>query len=268
MAKFQLNAASGGINRQRVKGGPKPDNLYDILNGYVDASGAVMSRPGTTQEHVLPAGTVGLCAFNGKLYVFSDSPKAVPDGVVCETLRHPNNAALTLARIHFAAPMMGSLYVAAEWSNGDVYHYWTQGARAWQANAIYSAGGMVTSTTPNGFTYEPRRAAAAGPVWQAGVERAVGDRVEPSVFNGYEYVVVEVAGTPARSGQAEPAWPTTPGAAIVEEADVAPPTPPGQSQPPPAVPPGYENPGGSRPSGGGGGGGKGMEPGDVQQVIR
>ena len=253
MATFQLNAASGGINRQRVKGGPKPDNLYDIVNGYVDDSGAVVSRPGVVQQHALPAGTIGMCAFAGALVVFSDSPKTVPDGVVCEVLRHPNSASLSLRRIHFAAPMMGSLYVVAEWSNGEVYHYWSQGAPAWRPNSIYAAGQVVSSVVANGFTYEPHRIAAAGPVWQPGVERNVGDTVEPTVFNGYEYVVVSIIGTPARSGQVEPAWPTTPGAAVIEEADVVPMTSPPQTQPPPTVPPGYENPGGSRPGGGGGG---------------
>ena len=247
MAKFQLNAASGGINRQRVKGGPKPDNLYDILNGHVDASGAVLSRPGTRHVHSLPAGTVGICAFGGKLYVFSDRPRAVPDGVACEVLRHPNTASLQLRHIHFAAPMMGALYVVAEWSNGEVYHYWSRGAQAWKPNAVYSAGQTASAVVANGFTYEPHRVAAPGPIWQAGVERKVGDTVEPSVFNGYEYVVVEAIGTPARSGTAEPAWPTSPGAAVIEEADVAPTTSGEQAQPPPVIPPGYDNPGGSRP---------------------
>lgn len=274
MARFQLNAASGGINRQRVKGGPKPDNLYDILNGYVDASGAVLSRPGTQLAYSLPAGTIGVCAFDGKLVVFSREPKTgLPPGVVCEVLTHPDDegrdpgqSPVELKQIHYAGPFLGYLYVTAEFEDGGVYDYWLESAETWAANTHYGPGQSVQPLTPNGYTYRANRMGTPGPVWAAGVERKVGDVVEPTVANGYEYVCIEAIGSPPRSGQAEPKWPTQDGEVVIEEADVtlAPPT---QQQPPSTpVPPRYSNPGGSTPGGGGGGN---WERGDMpNQVIQ
>ena len=52
----------------------------------------------------------------------------------------------------------------------------------------------------------------AAPAWTASTAYAVGDRVEPSVANGLIYECT-VAGT---SGTAEPTWPTTEGATVVD----------------------------------------------------
>lgn len=257
MARFQLNAASGGINRQRVKGGPKPDNLYDILNGYVDASGAVLSRPGTSEHRRLPPGTVGMCAFDGGLVVFSHRViTGLPPGVICEVLTHPddeqddpsNPAPIALRTIHYAGPFLGSLYVTAEFEDGQVFDYWLQAADTWQADTVYGLQQQVQPSVPNGYTYRAARLGAPGVLWAAGVERKVGDVVEPTVPNGFEYVCVEAIGSPPRSGQTEPEWPTRAGDVAIEEADVAPGTPPPQTPPPAVTPPRYGNPGGSRPS--------------------
>ncbi len=243
-----LNALKAGISRLRTKGGPDPETLYDLVNGYVTQAGTVESRPGTVSHAVLPAETKGLCAFKGRLHVFSDSPKAMPPGVVCEVLRHPDDPALVLERIHFAAPMMGALYVVAEWENSDVYHYWLQMAATWQPETVYQATSTVQPTSPNGFTYRPHRTGEPGTLWAPGAERAVGDVIEPTTFNGFEYVVVEAIGSPARSGDVEPTWSTVPGAAVVEQSDVKPGSGDGTQAPPSAgTPPRYGNPGGSRP---------------------
>lgn len=254
MAMFQLNAASGGINRQRIKGGPKPDNLYDILNGYVDDSGAVVSRPGVVQQHDLPAGTIGMCAFAGGLVVFSHVVVgAAPAGVTVEVLPHPLDVNdVPLREIHYAGPFLGSLYVTAEFEDGVVCDYWLETAETWQANRNYLPDALVQPTTPNGYAYRASRTGSPGVVWAAGVERAVGDVVEPRVFNGFEYVCIEAEGSPPRSGATEPNWPAAAGAIMIEEADVDLAPPSSQQQPPgSAVPPRYTNPGGSVPSGGG-----------------
>ncbi len=61
-----LNAAKGGINRLRVKGGADPSTLYDLVNGYVDQAGVLCSRPGTENTVVLPGGaTKGMCDQRG-----------------------------------------------------------------------------------------------------------------------------------------------------------------------------------------------------------
>ena len=281
MALYQLNAASGGINRQRIKGGPKPDNLYDILNGYVDASGAVQSRPGTAEVFALPPGTKGLCVFQGGFVAFSHKVvEGMPAGVTLQVLAHPGGddepdpdeppvdddepepvVDIPIKEIHYAGPFLGALYVTAEFVDGVVRDYWLQTADAWQADTAYMPGQLVRPTTPNGLVYRPRRVGAAGEVWAPNVERKLGDVVEPTVFNGYEYVVVDAVGQPPRSGATEPQWATKEGAATIEQADVALGGGGQQQTPGTSVPPRYGNPGGSAPRDGG--------PGDVaNQVIQ
>ena len=45
-----LNALKAGISRLRTKGGPDPETLYDLVNGYVTQAGTVESRPGTVSR--------------------------------------------------------------------------------------------------------------------------------------------------------------------------------------------------------------------------
>lgn len=268
MARFQLNAASGGINRQRTKGGPKPDNLYDILNGYVDASGGVVSRPGTVEAFNLPEGTKGLCVFNGGFVVFSHKVvDGLPDGVSLQVLAHPGVESededppvdddepiveIPIREIHYAGPFLGALYVTAEFEDGAIADYWLQQAETWQANTVYMPTQLVQPVDPNGLVYKPTRVGEPKAIWAPNVERKVGDVVEPTTFNGYEYVVITADGIPPRSGSVEPDWATKEGAVTIEEADVTPGTDKGQQNPGTTVPPRYDNPGGSTPRAGGG----------------
>lgn len=253
-----LNAASAGISRLREKGGARPDTLFDLVNGYVDAAAAISSRPGTEADYQLPPGTIGMCAFNGGLVAFSHEIVGdMPDGVICEVLTNPEAPDVPLAKIHFAGPFLGYLYVTAEFEDGSVHDYWLSRAEPWQADTVYRLGQGVQPTTPNGFTYRAHRLGDPGPAWAPNVERAVDDVVEPTEPNGFEYVVVEAYGAPPRSGATEPAWPTTEGALVIEEADVAltpPPTGGGGNQPPPDVTDRY------------GSGGRGNDPRNPQEI--
>lgn len=235
-----LNAATAGISRLRSKGGARPETLYDLVNGFVDASGAISSRPGTVIDYQLPAGTIGMCAFDGGLVVFSNQVVAdMPDGVLCEVLTHPQNPDSPLVRIHFAGPFLGSLYVTAEFADGLVFDFWLTSAATWEPVHVYRLGESVQPTEPNGYSYRANRLGDPGPAWAPGVERTVGDVVEPTTPNGFEYVVIEAYGMPPRSGNTEPAWPTAAGASVTEEADLTPKPPAGGggggSRPPPDV---------------------------------
>lgn len=249
-----LNALKGGISRLRTKGGADPSTLYDLVNGWVTQAGTSESRPGTENDAVLPAGTRGLRAFDGKLLVFSDSMKTVPPDYRCDILIHPTNDAATLRYIHFAAPFLGYPYVVAEWSDGAVFHYWLQDAERWQALTNYSLNAAILPTVDNGFAYAAERLSSPGQIWAAGAPRAVGDRVEPTVPNGFEYVAIEVYGDNPASGTVEPAWPTVAGATVNEDVDGSTVTPAPAAGNPSTTPPQevidrYANPGGSRPGG-------------------
>lgn len=222
MSMYALTSAKGGINRLRTKGGASPENLYDLLNGYVDSSGVIQSRPGLQQVVMLPPGTRGLCAYSGRLVVFSHQPVTIPassPGVDVEILVNPNDSSQPLKEIHFAAPYMGFLYVAAEFANGDVFHYWLQRVSTWQAGATHTFNELVQPTVPTGYAYRANRIGAAYPVWKPGVARSIGDRIEPTVANSYYYEATNVIGASPRSGDTEPQWPQASGATIYEDTD-------------------------------------------------
>ena len=240
-----------GITRLRVKGGASADSLYALDNAYVSAARTVVPRQGSAIHARLPQGTMGLALFNGVFQVFADHRiEGIPDGFNLNVLRHPDDEDAELVRIWKAEPLMNSLYVVAEWSDDPdrAFHYWMQPAPTWQPNTVYNVSDRVSPSIHSGFTYTPQRLGEPGTLWAPGVERAVGDVIEPTTFNGYAYVVVEAIGIPPRSGSVEPTWATTPGAAVIEQTDVAPKPGAPQAPPPPSgPPPGYRNPGGSMP---------------------
>jgi hypothetical protein len=250
MATFVLTAIKGGIDRQRVVGSPSPDTLYEFTNGYRDPDGVLRARPGSVSTHDLPAGaTKGLTVFRDAFVVYSHEPQVVPDGVTCEVLLHPTSPSLPLHRIHFAAPFLQYLYVAAEFVGGDVFHYWLQRADAWTAETAYCLGDLVTPAIPNGMVYIAERVGTPNPLWVANAVRAIGDRVEPTTADCNYYEVVDTVGDTPRSGPTEPDWNTDAGAYTYEDvSSAAPTTPPtagpGTGEPNPDPDDRYTNPGG------------------------
>lgn len=217
-----LRALEGGITRLRNKGGASASWLYDLVNGYVRQDGSIASRPGTDDEIILEPGTKGLTAANGELVVFASAPTATPAGVRCEVLRHPTDPTQPLLEIHFAGPFLGDsrgamLYVAAEFANGDVFHYWQRTAGAsWGANTVFAQGAMVSPTAPNGLMYMATRLGGTGQKWAPKVDRVLGDKVEPTTANGFTYEAVDMSGNPTTGGSTEPAWIAADGAEVIE----------------------------------------------------
>ncbi len=236
-----LNTVKGGINRLRTKGGADPSSLFDLVNGYVDYDGVSRSRPGTENTVTLPTGaTKGMCAYDGKLIVFSHVPQDIPFSnpvTECEVLKHPSTPDLPLKDIHFAGPFLGFLYVAAEFVNGDVYHYWLQRGTTWAPGQVYLPGSLVIPTDPNGIAYQLDSGTVTYPVWVRNIARAIGDKVVPTTDNGYFYTVTDAFGPAPRSGATEPSWPTSAGATIFEDSDVAVPTPVPAENPGTTLPP-------------------------------
>ena len=213
MKAIALSAIKQGIQRLREKGSPDPSSLYDLRDGYVTIDGSAVQRPGTELAYSLPAGTLGLCAHDGDLVVFSTSPKACPTGTRCEVLTHPFFPSQGLTYIHYAAPFLGYLYVAAEFENGDVYHYWLQAANEWEASTTYQEGQIIVPSTPNGLGYKAHRVLPKYPTWIPGMEVVLGTKVEPTTANGYYYEATatsEAAGVGTPGGSPNPNPPGDP----------------------------------------------------------
>lgn len=219
MRPYPLTVLKGGINRLKVKGGANSNNLYDLTNAYITQAGTVVPREGTIRNATLNGSTVGLAAFQGQLNVFATSLVTVPTGYVCNLLIHPTNPAATLTKIWFAKPFMGFLYVVAQFSTGDVFHYWLQSNGSWAANTVYKNGNIVTPDTPNGLAYQATRNMPANSTWTAQSVITAGTVIEPTEYTGYAYRAVAVEGTTPHTGSTEPTWPTTIGGIVQEFGD-------------------------------------------------
>ena len=216
----QLSTSNAGMTRLRSKGNAAPNTLYDCLNAYITLSGTIKPRPGTQTDITLPTNTKGLVSHKCRLYVFSHIPQVTsnPDKYVVATLRHPVDPTLPIQQIHFAAPFMGFLYVAAEFTDGNTWHFWLEELDDWSPNTDYKIGDRVFPLTENGYAYQATRPGSPNEAWAANVSRAVNDVVEPTIYNGFKYTVVAVTGDSPQSGTTEPDWPTESGSQVIEYA--------------------------------------------------
>lgn len=214
-----LTTVNGGITRLRTKGGAPQSSLYDLLNGYVTAAKTVKVRPGTSRTASLNSATKGLMSFDGELHVFAITEVEVPAGFVLHVITHPTDPTVEIDTINFAKPFMGFPYVVATFADGVTQHFWLQSGDTWQADTIYKAGDIVVPTVPEGLSFQASRATPANLAWAPNVQRAIGDVIEPTVYNDFFYTVVDTQGTNPRSGTTEPEWPTSDGAQIFEDAE-------------------------------------------------
>ncbi len=222
MRTLSFTAQKGGINRQRIKGGARADVLYDLLNGYVTGSQTVVQRDGTLRDTTLPSTTRGLAAFEDVLHTFSHQLELyTPVGYLANVLAHPTDDEATIAKIHFAEPFMGALYVVAEWSDGGIYHYWLASSGEWAADTVYKEGDVVTPTVENGLLYKATANNPDAPTqtWQPLKNYVVGDKVLPTTYNGYYFEVTATQGDVPISGAVEPTWNATEGAETTESVD-------------------------------------------------
>lgn len=215
-----LSTANAGMTRLRSKGNAAPGTLYDLLNGYITLAGTIRPRPGTQTDITLPADTKGMVAHKCLIYVFKHEPDVTsnPSKYIVATIRHPTDPTVKLLQIHFAAPFMGFLYVAAEFEDGNLWHYWLEELDPWSPNTDYKIGDRVFASVENGYAYKATRPGSPNVAWAAGIPRTVGDVIEPTVYNGFEYEAVATTGANPASGDIEPIWPEESGAQIIEYA--------------------------------------------------
>ena len=163
----------------------KPNILRILQNAYVTTGKTIKKRPCLQSVATLEAGTIGLKSFKGKLQTFyGDGAPIVHANPLFQANKVPHwTTGAAPTKIHYADQYNALLYVVAEFA-GTVYrHYYLDDPGVWVTATAY----------------------------------AVGVFRRPTVKNGYRYKVTAVVGT-GTTGGAEPVWPTTIGATIVDNA--------------------------------------------------
>lgn len=223
-----------------------PNQVYLIFTGAFNLVGATMTYnvggvPQVFALDILHQTTqLGL----GSGYTVFKLGTATPDGHsgggwnVPFTFGLPtiSTVVVPIKEIHFAAPYLGGIYVAASFvitnptilaQFGDTYHFWIQSSaggdnsNAWQASTDYSIGDVVIPTTANGLTYIASRRYPPNPLWQASTLEAVNNIVEPTTPNNFQYTATAVLGANPSTGTTEPTWPTADGAVVKENSSLA-----------------------------------------------
>lgn len=214
---YPLGEQVDGMNVLRTKGGASPRALQLLKNGWITSKRTIQARPGADKELTFPTGTVGVFGHRGKFHTFSAAATAAPSDarVVVNILRHPTGGAATLTIIHSVFAFLNRIYVAAEFSDGIKKHYWLDEPGAWLANEALAVGDRAQPTVPNGYYYVVKKTDAT-PAWSANKNVVIGEYVQPTTPNGFKYRLTATAGATPRTGAAEPTWPKTAGATVTE----------------------------------------------------
>ena len=161
----------GGLDTRRMNVTATPGTLIEIKNAHITRGGEIEKRPAFVELATLPAGTIGLAASGGQIYVFGSAapatitfPTGTPSNINYVQLLHPSGEALTdVLTVEF---YNGQLYAAAQFSDGRIFHYfngtritdWFDGrARATIEINAGSAGGVsaTASFTVSSGTQNP-----------------------------------------------------------------------------------------------------------------
>jgi hypothetical protein len=218
---YPITVLKGGINRLRIKGGAAADSLYDLQNAWITNAGSIVPREGTVRTATLDSSTVGLAAANGQFNIFSSafSTATLPAGYVLNVLSDPNNTSASPVKIWFAKPFMGFPYVVAQFSNGDIFHYWLQNNGTWTSSTDYTSASIVLPPVLNGIAYQGIRDFPVQPLWTPETIITSGSYVEPNTSTGFAYQAVATTGSPVHTGAIEPVWPTIAGGIVQEFGD-------------------------------------------------
>ena len=214
-----------GIDRNRNQSPPRDGTLYDLVNAYLTPGHTLKRRNGFTKQQALAS--FGLTSYGGKLHTFYSGADPGSNALLTtHKLVCPDGSASALVKVHYAAPLLGYLYVVAEFANGNVSHYYLDNggvtAPTWAATTQHQYGDMVSPTVANGFRYWVQSVLAAA-AWQPGEAVAVNTLVQPTAPNGYVYKCTAVNGPPGFAnfvtGSTEPVWPLAVGATVIEDVE-------------------------------------------------
>lgn len=184
MPRVAFDNFGGGLDRRNNASMSAANVLYVLNNAYVTTGKKIKKRPCLTRIATLEAGTVGLRAQGGLLNTFYGPGATITHAnslFKANRVQKAADPALTVTKAHYGENFNGYLYCCVEYSDGTTKHHYLDDPGAWAAATAY----------------------------------AVGTFRRPIAANGFRYEVTAIAGT-GTSGGAEPAWPTTLGATVID----------------------------------------------------
>lgn len=119
----------GGLDRRLPINVQEASRLWTLKNAYITTGKKIRKRPAMKVISMELAGSEGLEAINGQLYVFKEVGSSFVNhtagGVSINgiTLDHPPSAPSTLTGVSYADMFNGFMYVVAEYSDVSFHHY-------------------------------------------------------------------------------------------------------------------------------------------------
>lgn len=130
MTTISFDQFGTGLDHRKSSSVADADRLRELTNAYITTGNVIRKRPGLPKIALLEAGTKGLVSGNGKLNTFYDfgSPVTHADTrFLANPLEHSIGlpyAGGVLTKIHYGDVFLGFLYVAAEYADGSIFHYY------------------------------------------------------------------------------------------------------------------------------------------------
>lgn len=196
MGAITFSDFSSGLDLRKGASVSDASRLRVLNNCYVTTGKTIRKRPGLTYVTTLETGTKGLRAAGGKLNTFhaTGTVTHADTRFVANKIAHPTDAAMEVARIHYADVFNGFLYVAAEYNNGNVFHHYIDDASAltaWAATTALTLGVFRRPTVSNGYRYEVTTAGTTDgtePTWPTTIGGTVTDGTVVFTCRGTEIV--------------------------------------------------------------------------------
>jgi hypothetical protein len=126
-----------GVDRRKKRVSGQPGSLWVGKNVHLTRGGEIESRKAFVPTFSLPAGTFGLHALAGELYVFGSIPDpGMPAGIIYQQLVH-SDGSTPMSKLLKAENFDGFIYAIAEFADGNVFHYYNgQRVTAWDGIAV------------------------------------------------------------------------------------------------------------------------------------
>jgi len=125
MAYVLIEDFKAGLDRRKMLETSTAGTLYVCENAHITRGGEIEKRKAFVAKYELPEGdTFGLATASGQIYVFGheSEPAGLPVGVVYQRLEHPDGE--PMQRILSYDVFDGKLYVAAQFADGSIFHYY------------------------------------------------------------------------------------------------------------------------------------------------